>query len=97
MAMAGEMAGDDDGTTETAPARLARLHGLTAAEARLAAALAAGASIKDYAETAGISINTARWHLRQVLAKTGTKRQAELVRLLLTVPPAPTPPEPSTD
>jgi DNA-binding CsgD family transcriptional regulator len=87
MAMAAAMAGDHDRTTETAPARLARLYGLTAAEARLAAAMSAGRSLKAYAGEAEISINTARWHLRRVFTKTGTRRQVELVRLLLMNPP----------
>jgi DNA-binding CsgD family transcriptional regulator len=50
------------------------------AEARLAAALAGGASLKDFAEEAAISMNTAGWTLKQVFAKTDTSRQAELVR-----------------
>ena len=63
---------------------LGQLYGLTPAQARLAAALAGGISLKDFAAEAEISLNTARWTLKQVFAKTDTKRQAELVRLLLT-------------
>jgi DNA-binding CsgD family transcriptional regulator len=59
---------------------LRRHHCLTLAEARLTAALAGGASLKDFAEEAQISMNTARWTLKQVFAKTDTSRQAELVR-----------------
>jgi len=59
---------------------LARTFGLTGAEAKLAAALAAGTSLTDYADAARITIGTARWYLKQALAKTGAHRQSELVR-----------------
>jgi DNA-binding CsgD family transcriptional regulator len=64
--------------------RLARAFGLTAAEARLAAALATGTSLTDYAGTAQITIGTARWYLKQALAKTNSHRQSELVRCVIT-------------
>src|SRR5262245_52319263 len=60
--------------------RLARVYGLTPAEAKLAAALAGGSTLGDYADNARITIGTARWYLKQVLAKTGAHRQSELVR-----------------
>jgi DNA-binding CsgD family transcriptional regulator len=63
---------------------LASLFGLTPAEARLAAALAARLSVEDYAEQAKITIGTARWTLKRVLEKTGCRRQSELVHLLAT-------------
>ncbi|RYE94292.1 MAG: serine/threonine protein kinase [Myxococcales bacterium] len=63
---------------------LVRLHGLTATEARLAAALAAGQTLADFAAERGTTEATARTHLKRVLDKTGTKRQADLVRVLLT-------------
>src|SRR5262249_48420297 len=61
---------------------LMQLFGLTAAEARLALELGAGASLEQAAERFAVSINTVRTQLRQVLAKTDSKRQADLVRLL---------------
>jgi DNA-binding CsgD family transcriptional regulator len=64
------------------PAALAALFGLTPAEAQLAAALGAGASIADHAAQRGITVGTARIQLKQVLAKTGTARQSELIRRL---------------
>jgi DNA-binding CsgD family transcriptional regulator len=64
--------------------RLAPLFGLTPAEARLAAALAARQSLEDYAEQASLTIGTARWTLKRVLEKTGCRRQSELVHLLAT-------------
>jgi DNA-binding CsgD family transcriptional regulator len=56
---------------------------LTPAETRLAIALFKGQSVEAYAKEAAISINTARWHVRQIYAKTGVKRQTELVHMLL--------------
>ncbi|MFZ1108085.1 MAG: hypothetical protein WAN43_07055 [Rhodomicrobium sp.] len=55
---------------------------LTPAEARLAAALAAGETLSEYAGRRGIALNTAKTQLRQVFVKTGCARQADLVRLL---------------
>lgn len=60
-----------------------RLLGVTAAEAALVATLVAGGTIEQHAQTRGISAGTVRCQLKQVLAKTGTHRQAELVRLAL--------------
>jgi len=61
---------------------LAKL-GLTPAETRLAIALFKGQSVEAYADEAAISINTARWHVKQIYGKTGVKRQTELIHLLL--------------
>ncbi len=61
---------------------LARLHGLTPAEARLAAVLAAGVSLKEYAGRAQLSLNYVRWLLKQVEGKTGTRSRLALVQLL---------------
>jgi DNA-binding CsgD family transcriptional regulator len=60
------------------------LLGVTAAEASLVAALAQGKTLERHAAQRGISIGTARNQLKQALAKTGTTRQADLVRLALT-------------
>ncbi len=65
---------------------LARLYGLTPAEARLAAQLLAGASIKEAAEHLQVTERTARWTLGRVFTKTGTRRQSELIRLVLSGP-----------
>jgi DNA-binding CsgD family transcriptional regulator len=56
---------------------------LTPAENQLAIALFKGQSVEAYAKQAGISINTARWHVKQIYAKTGVKRQTELIHMLL--------------
>jgi DNA-binding CsgD family transcriptional regulator len=58
-------------------------YGLTAAEMRMVEALAAGDTVSEAAAKLGIRLATARNHLNHALAKTGVRRQAELVRLLL--------------
>jgi DNA-binding CsgD family transcriptional regulator len=57
--------------------------GLTAAEANLALEIVKGDGRRASAERLGISVSTARAHLTHVFEKTGTRRQAALVRLLL--------------
>jgi DNA-binding CsgD family transcriptional regulator len=72
-----------------APVRqVMQLFQATAAEARLARALAAGESLDSYAEQAGLSPATVKTQLGALFRKTGTRRQPELVRLLATLPAA---------
>jgi len=59
------------------------LYGLTRAEAELASHLINGDSLSRIATKTGSSLNTIRSHLKKLFQKTGTRRQAELVRLLL--------------
>jgi uncharacterized NAD-dependent epimerase/dehydratase family protein len=49
--------------------------------AKLVAALAGDEDLKSFAEREGITIHTVRFHLRTALARTGTRNQAELVRI----------------
>lgn len=63
--------------------RVQRLYGLTPPEARVAVELARGRSLVEIATRLGVQENTVRWHLKQVFARTGTHRQVDLVRLLL--------------
>ena len=65
---------------------LADLWGLTAAEARLTAALLEGEYLEGYASRRGISMATVKTQLRQVFAKTDCTRQSELIRVLLANP-----------
>jgi DNA-binding CsgD family transcriptional regulator len=58
-------------------------YSLTAAEARFALEILAGDGIQAAADRLGISKATARTHLSRIFAKTGTRRQAELVRMLI--------------
>ena len=67
---------------------LVRLHGLTRTEAALAIEILKGRRIESCAVELGISVLTARTHLKRIFAKTKTRRQSELVLLLLnTAPP----------
>jgi DNA-binding CsgD family transcriptional regulator len=59
---------------------------LTVAEARLLAALAAGRTMTEYAEAAGVTMNTAKTQLRQIFFKTGYNRQADIIRAVLADP-----------
>lgn len=61
----------------------AEAHGITEAEQKLLTALARGQSVGQHAEELGISINTARTHMRRLLEKTGSQNQVDLVRKLL--------------
>ncbi|QCI67209.1 helix-turn-helix transcriptional regulator [Phreatobacter stygius] len=58
------------------------LFDLTAAEARVAKGLAAGDTLDSLAARHGLGRETIRSQLKAVMAKTGTHRQADLVRLL---------------
>lgn len=64
------------------PGRVGALLGLTPAESHVALSLARGQTIRDVAAATGRSATTVRWHLRQVFAKVGVSRQAELVLLV---------------
>jgi DNA-binding CsgD family transcriptional regulator len=57
---------------------------LTEAEARLAVLLAEGEDLRQAADRLNISYGTARTRLAQIFEKTDTRRQTELVRLILT-------------
>lgn len=78
--------GDPDSRFEAPTGLIGRVYGLTRAEATLAHSLASGERLETYAESSQIALSTARWRLKQIQAKTGCRRQADLVRLLLTGP-----------
>ncbi len=60
--------------------------GLTPAEARLAAQIAAGKSLADIAQVERITRETVRGRLKSVFEKTGTSRQPDLAILLAKLP-----------
>lgn len=62
-------------------AALRDVFGLTVAEARLAARLACGEALEAIADDLNVTKETARFHLKRIFAKTGVRRQAELVAL----------------
>ena len=61
---------------------LMRLFQLTGAEAQLAAIVGTGTLLGEAADSLGIPRAAARMQLKSIFAKTGTCRQAELVRLI---------------
>lgn len=71
---------DSGGTVRSASLR--SLYGLSPAEARLAQAIASGLSLKQIAARDGLTYETVRSYVKQVLAKTGARRQADVVRLI---------------
>jgi DNA-binding CsgD family transcriptional regulator len=65
-------------------ATVSSLFGLTRTEARLAVMLSNGQDLEQIAVGLGVTEQTARTYCKRVFAKTGTRRQADLVRLILT-------------
>ena len=65
---------------------LARRWDLTPAQARLLAALTTGAGLAGYAAAARVGIGTVRTHLKELFAKVGCHRQADLIRIALSDP-----------
>jgi DNA-binding CsgD family transcriptional regulator len=61
---------------------IARLYRLTPMELRVLFAIVQVGGVPEVAETLGIAESTAKTHLRRLFAKTGTDRQAELVKLV---------------
>lgn len=66
---------------------LSGLFDLTPSEARLAAALASGRSLKQAAAEMGIGFGSARTYLARIFSKTGTNQQSQLVALLKSTQP----------
>lgn len=66
--------------------RLAEAFGLTPSEARLLYVLLDGQSLVESAARLGISINTAKTHLKGLFEKMGCARQADLVRTTMAHP-----------
>ncbi|MFK5913637.1 MAG: alpha/beta fold hydrolase [Woeseiaceae bacterium] len=64
------------------PKEISDLYGLTKKELKVTEQLVYGLSIKDIAEDACISEHTVRVHVKSILKKTRTSRQAELVSLV---------------
>ena len=74
----------EEGSQSPPPVETIRkLFELTHKEAQLALCLANGRSLQEAASDLGITLNTARAHLRSTFSKTGIDRQARLVRAIL--------------
>jgi DNA-binding CsgD family transcriptional regulator len=78
--------GDAERPVQMDHVRVGQLYGLSRAESRVAALLASGYRLDEAAEILGVAYETVRKHLKQIFGKTGTFRQAELVRMLVTGP-----------
>ncbi len=76
---------DPENAPEPLPATLHNLFDLTAAEAKVALQVIKDEKLQDVADRLSISLSTVRTHLQHVFEKTGTHRQADLARLLLTL------------
>jgi DNA-binding CsgD family transcriptional regulator len=75
--------------TSGGPALLQSLFDLTPTEAAIARRLSQGETAEQIAQATQKSVLTIRTQLKSVLAKTGTRRQSELMHLLTRlVPPA---------
>jgi len=74
---------DPDGQKPLPQQRIQAAFGLTAAEARLASLLASGVELRSAAAELKITYGTARVRLAEIFHKTETRRQGELIRLLL--------------
>src|ERR1051325_9612806 len=62
---------------------LRELHGLTPAEIAIVRGLLRGGDPQSIANGAGVSTHTVRTHLRSIFARTGTRAQGDLIRVLL--------------
>jgi DNA-binding CsgD family transcriptional regulator len=72
-------------TTSSSPlpeAVLTTLFDLTPAEARVLLRVGSGLPASRSALSLGIGENTLKTHLNRIFAKTGTRRQADLVKLI---------------
>ncbi|CAJ1500619.1 helix-turn-helix transcriptional regulator [[Mycobacterium] kokjensenii] len=78
---------DPEQRPEPAAALLKRLYGLTKSEAQVAVMVLRGEGLTPIAEELTVSLTTVKTHLQHIYAKTGTHRQAELVRLLFMLDP----------
>ncbi|MBM6583499.1 helix-turn-helix transcriptional regulator [Microvirga sp. BT689] len=73
---------DPEDCPEPSYAVLQEVFGITKSEARVGNRLTCGVSLQEAAEVIGVTIGTVRSQTKSLFAKTGTNRQAELVRLL---------------
>jgi len=77
---------DPASVPQSRAASLRQLYGLTPTEAYLADLLLEGLKVSEIADRMNITLETTRCNLKRVLAKTGTHRQTELMKLMLMLP-----------
>ena len=76
---------DADARPRIDPARVAAALGLTPAQSQVAALLAEGLSVREVAAATGRQANAVYFLLKQIYKKQGISRQADLVRLVLSL------------
>lgn len=81
-AVIGLLAIPRNGDQATRAAALSAIFALPPSEARLAAAIAGGASLSEAAAQLGLTLETARNYSKRLFAKTRTRGQVDLVRLI---------------
>jgi DNA-binding response OmpR family regulator/DNA-binding CsgD family transcriptional regulator len=77
---------DTEQRTKVSGETLVRLYNLTRAETRVALMLIDGKRLDQIAEELDVAQTTVVFHLKNLFRKTDTNRQADLVRVLLSVP-----------
>jgi DNA-binding CsgD family transcriptional regulator len=77
---------DPDAQPASRATVLQAFYGLTPTECRLAELLAQGWELAQIAGKLHVAVGTVRTHLKSIYRKTGTGRQADLVRLVLGLP-----------
>jgi DNA-binding CsgD family transcriptional regulator len=68
---------------------LASFYGFTQAETEIANSLLAGLTSDEIAVLRQVSAGTVRQQMKSIMSKTGTSRQSELMRLMMTLPQPP--------
>jgi DNA-binding CsgD family transcriptional regulator len=77
---------DPSARPQSRSATLRSLYGLTPMEVRVAELLLEGCDLRAISGALGMTLETVRFRVKQVLAKTGARRQSELIRLGLSLP-----------
>ena len=77
---------DPDKQPRRRDALLRDIYGLTKAESRIADLLAQGLNTNEISEQTSITLETARVHVKRILNKTGSGRQANLIRMISSLP-----------
>lgn len=78
------LAHDPESVAGPTESDIASLLGLSVSEARLAKRLADGEPLEEAARSLGLTFESGRTYLKRIFQKTGAKRQADLVRMVLT-------------
>lgn len=80
---------DPSTRTPSREGALKSLYRLSPTECRIVAALSDGIELAEVAHRLRITQGTARFHLKKIFAKTGVRRQSQLLRMVLSLPSQP--------